>query len=105
MSTRVGTNDTPASGSWSPSNNTAPANMVQVTVSVYDGGSAGGDSDLTQSNQYPGFNDRPRVTQNFHDWRDRQVASKQGVQPSETDGAHRPIMYYTLDNLGEIVTT
>jgi RHS repeat-associated protein len=105
VSTWIGTNDTPAAGSWSPSNNTAPSNMVQVTVSVFDGGSAGGDSNLTQSIQYPGFNDPPRVTLNFYDWRNRLVESKQGVQPSETDGAHRPVVYYQLDNRGEIVTT
>src|SRR5439155_6548513 len=37
-STWVGTNDTPASGEWSPTNNTAPANMVQVGANVYDNG-------------------------------------------------------------------
>src|SRR5262249_21593840 len=31
-STWVGTNDTPLSGEWSPSNNTGSANMVQVTA-------------------------------------------------------------------------
>ncbi len=32
----VGTNDTPASGYWSPSNNTSPSNMVDVQDSYYD---------------------------------------------------------------------
>src|SRR5205085_8028180 len=65
VSTWIGTNDTPASGSWSPTNNTAPSNMVQVTGNVYDGGSAGGDSTLTQFTQYPGGTAAARVTQNY----------------------------------------
>jgi YD repeat-containing protein len=36
VSTWVGTNDMPATGYWSPDNNTAPANMVQVSGNVYD---------------------------------------------------------------------
>jgi RHS repeat-associated protein len=32
----VGTNDTPASGSWSPTNNTSPSNMVDVQDNTYD---------------------------------------------------------------------
>src|SRR5207249_11236127 len=63
VSTWVGTNDTPASGSWSPTNNTTPSNMVQVTGNVYDGGSAGGDSTLTQVTQYPGGSAAARVPQ------------------------------------------
>jgi YD repeat-containing protein len=35
----VGTNDSPANGQeWTPSNNTSPANMVQVSAYQYDGG-------------------------------------------------------------------
>jgi RHS repeat-associated protein len=104
ISTWVGTNDTPASGSWSPSNNTAPSNMVQVTGNVWDGGNVG-DSLLTQVTQYPGGTSAARATQNFYDWRDRLVASKQGVQANENDGTHRPIFYYQFDNLSEIVTS
>jgi RHS repeat-associated protein len=36
LSTWVGTNDTPASGYWSPTNNTAPSNMVDVQDDYYD---------------------------------------------------------------------
>ena len=104
LSTWVGTNDTPASGSWSPTNNTAPSNMVQVTGNVWDGGNVG-DSLLTQVTQYPGGTAAARVTQNFYDWRDRLVASKQGVQANENDGTHRPIFYYQYDNLSEVVTS
>jgi len=45
------------------------------------------------------------VTQNFYDWRDRLVASKQGVQGSENDGTHRPIFYSQYDNLDEVVSS
>src|SRR5207302_1988949 len=34
-------------------------------------------------------------------WRDRLVASKQGVQANENDGTHRPISVVTYDNLNE----
>jgi RHS repeat-associated protein len=105
VSTWVGINDTPASGSWSPTNNTSPSNMVQVAANVYDGGSAGGDSNLTQTTQYPGGTAAQRVTQNSYDWRDRLVASKQGVQASENDATHRPIFYSQFDNLNEVVSS
>src|SRR5262249_21553627 len=102
-STWVGTNDTPTSGEWSPTNNTAPANMVQITANVYDGGGVG-DGDLTQVTKYPGGSAAARVNQFFFDWRDRQVAEKDGVQASENDGTHRPIFYSVLDNLGEVTS-
>jgi RHS repeat-associated protein len=102
VSTWVGTNDTPASGYWSPDNNTAPANMVEVSANVYDDGGVG-DGDLTQMTEFPAGGAAPRVTQNFYDWRDRLVASKHGVQDSEADSTHRPIFYTQYDNLGEVV--
>ena len=42
------------------------------------------------------------MTQYYYDWRDRQVASKQGVQSNEDTTTHRPIIYNDLDNLGEV---
>jgi RHS repeat-associated protein len=104
VSTWIGTNDTPPSGEWSPSNNGAPSNMVQVGGYVYDGGGVG-DSDLTQSTDYPGGSAANRVTQRFFDWRDRIVAIKEGVQGTEDSTTHRPIFYNTYDNLGEITAT
>ncbi len=101
-STWVGTNDTPPSGSWSPTNNGAPANMVQVRENVYDAGLVG-DSNLTQVTLYPGGPAAARVTQNFFDWRNRLVASKSGVQATETDtGTQRPIFYLEYDNLDQV---
>jgi RHS repeat-associated protein len=46
-----------------------------------------------------------RVTQYFYDWRNREVAEKDGVQTTEDTSTHRPILYYSLDNLSEAVTT
>src|SRR5207253_9773093 len=70
VSTWVGTNDTPASGYWSPDNNTPPSNMVQTAGYQYDNGGVG-NGDLTQVTQIPGGNAGNRATQNFFDWRDR----------------------------------
>jgi len=73
----VGTNDTPGSGSWSPTNNTSPSNMVDIKSFQYDGGGVG-DSDMTQETDYPGGSQANRVTNNYFDWRDRLVVQKQG---------------------------
>jgi RHS repeat-associated protein len=104
VSVWVGTNDTPGSGSWSPSNNTSPSNMMETASNVYDGGSVG-DGNLTTQYVYPGLSAATRETDLFYDWRDRLVANKNGVQTSEDSTTHRPIMYYTLDNLGEVTET
>ena len=104
VSTWEGTDDTPSSGSWSPTNNTSPSNMVELTSDVYDGGSVG-DGNLTSEISYPGGSAANRETDYFYDWRDRLVATKDGVQTSEDSTTHRPIMYYTLDNLGEVTET
>jgi YD repeat-containing protein len=100
VSTWVGTNDTPASGEWSPTNNTGTGNMVEDSAYVYDNGGVG-DSNLTQETDYPGGGAAPRVTRYFYDWRDRQIASKSGVQAAEDDTTHRPITFTTYDNLNE----
>jgi RHS repeat-associated protein len=105
VSAWVGTNDTPTSGEWSPSNNTGSANMVEVSSYQYDGGGVG-DSNLTQETDYPNLNGAANaVTQNWYDWRDRLVATKSGVQASENDGTNRPIFYFTYDNLDEVTET
>jgi RHS repeat-associated protein len=108
VSTWVGTSDTPTSGYWSPTNN-AGSNMVEVSSNVYDNGGVG-DSNLTESIQYPNGATGERATLNYYDWQDRLVASKQGAAvnssgtptPSaETDGVNRPITYTIYDNLNE----
>ena len=44
------------------------------------------------------------MTDSWFDWRDRLVASKDGVQASESDGANRPLSP-TYDNLDEVTQT
>lgn len=100
----VGTNDTPLSGEWSPTNNTGSANMVMVSSYQYDNGGVG-DGNLTQETDYPGLGAAPEVTDYWYDWRDRQVAVKSGVQASENDGVNRPIIVNTYDNLDEAIET
>ncbi|HEY7312113.1 MAG TPA: hypothetical protein VH643_22300 [Gemmataceae bacterium] len=100
----VGTNDTPTSGEWSPSNNTGSANMVMVSSYQYDNGVVG-DGNLTQETDYPGLGAANRVTDFWYDWRDRLVAEKSGVQATENDGVNRPIILTTYDNLDEATQT
>jgi len=107
VSTWLGTIDTPASGQWSPTNNTAPSNMIKTADYIYDNNTLGGstqvgDGNLTQIIAHPGGTAADRVTEQYYDWRDRLVASKDGVQASEDTTTHRPIIYNTLDNLNEV---
>ena len=106
VSTWTGTNDTPTSGYWSPTN---PAGMTQITQNVYDNGGVG-DGNLTQTTLYPGGSQAPRITQLYYNWQDEQVASKAGIilntdgtedLTDETDGTNRPIEFTVYDNLGE----
>jgi hypothetical protein len=101
VSVWVGTDDTPGSGTWSPTNNTSPANMTDVADYQYDGGGTG-DGNLTQSTEHPGGGAADRVTNYWSDWRDRRVAEKDGVESTETDGVNRPLIVTTYDNLNEV---
>src|SRR5262249_33095153 len=96
VSTWVGLDDTPTSGEWSPTN-TAGTDLVQISASVYDNGGVG-DSNLTQTTQIVGGSDPDRVSQFYFDWRDRLVASKSGVETTESTTVHRPIFYTDYDN-------
>ncbi|OWK35000.1 Alkaline phosphatase [Fimbriiglobus ruber] len=104
VSAWVGTDDTPTSGAWSPTNNTSPSNMVETSSDVYDGGGVG-DGTLTQKTVYPGGSAAARVTDYWYDWRDRLVAEKDGVEATETDGVNRPLTVTTYDNLNEAIET
>src|ERR1700722_12249156 len=46
-----------------------------------------------------------RVTDYWYDWRDEQVAEKDGVESSETDVVNRPLTVTTFDHLGEVTET
>jgi RHS repeat-associated protein len=94
----VGTNDTPTSGWWSPSN---PAGMVETKSYQYDNGGVG-DGNLTQETDYPGGGAANRVTDFWYDWEDRQVAQKDGVETNETDSVNRPLIVNTYDNLNDV---
>jgi hypothetical protein len=102
VSAWVGTNDTPASGEWSPTNNTCTANMVEVSSCQCDNGGVG-DGNLTQETDYPGLCAANRVTDYWYDWRVRQVAVKSGVQSSENEGTNRPILVTTYDTNQSLV--
>jgi YD repeat-containing protein len=80
---------------------TTTAAPVMVSQNVYDGGGVG-DGTLTQQTLFPRDTSPNRVNQFFWDWRDRPVAGKWGVQATETDGTHRPIVFLYYDNLNEI---
>jgi YD repeat-containing protein len=96
VSTYVGTLDTDF---WTGGPN---SNMTLVSQNQYDGHGIG-DSNLTQTTAFPDSTSGDnRVTQYAYDWRDRLVALKSGVQSSEDTTTHRPIIYYDLDNLGEV---
>ncbi len=99
----VGTNDTPTTGYWSPTN-LAGTNTVKVADYEYDGGSVG-DSNLTKVTKHPGGGAADRVTQLWYDWRDRAVAVKVGVETSESTSVNRPLVYTNYNNLGEAIQT
>src|SRR5438034_955779 len=90
LSEWVGTDDTPTSGYWSPTN-LSGTNTVKVREYEYDGGGVG-DGNLTKVTEHPGGSAADRVTQMWYDWRDRQVAVKAGVETSESTSVNRPLV-------------
>ncbi len=102
VSTWVGTDDTPTTGVWSTTNLTG-TNMVKVSEVEYDGGGVG-DSNATKVTEFPGGGAANRVSQAFYDWRDRVVATKSGVETSESTSVNRPLTYTEYDNLDEAVS-
>jgi RHS repeat-associated protein len=102
-STWVGTTDTHSGSEWTPGTNTG--NMMKIAENQYDGGGMG-DGNLTQvTTRVDTSSGDDRVTQYLYDWRDRRMLEKDGVQSTETDGAHRPIIYTIYDNAGEVLET
>ncbi len=100
VSSWAGTNDTPASGFWSPSN---PAGMVKLADAEYDHGGVG-DSNLTAYTLHPGHGRADRRTELAYDWRNRLEAVKEGVEAVEGESVNRPLARYTYDNLGQVLT-
>jgi RHS repeat-associated protein len=99
----VGTDDTPTSGDWSPTNTTG-TNLVDVRDYEYDGGGVG-DGNLTTLTEHPGLGTADWVTEYRYDWRDRLVRTKAGVETTESGAVNRPLTVYDYDNLGEITRT
>ncbi len=99
VSSWVGTNDTPASGWWSPSN---PAGMVKLADAEYDAGGIG-DSLLTALTVYPGHGRAARRTETAYDWRNRPVAVKEAVEAVESESVNRPLVRYAYDNLDQLL--
>jgi RHS repeat-associated protein len=89
-STWIGTNDTSASGDWSPTNNTPPSNMIQLSAKTYDSGGVG-DGTLTLSSAYTSAS----TTLNFayqYDFRDRETNRR---------GPDNVAVQTTYDNLNQ----
>ncbi|MEM8875272.1 MAG: RHS repeat-associated core domain-containing protein [Planctomycetota bacterium] len=83
IETWVGTDDTGATHADPGNGGAGGNNMEQVAAYVYDGGNVG-DSNLTKQTLEPGDTADDRVTEFYHDWRNRQVAVKRGVGASES---------------------
>jgi RHS repeat-associated protein len=95
LSTWVGTNDTGATPSDPTGGGSPGNNMVQVGANVYDGGSAGGDGNLTQVTQYASGSDT-RVTSFGYDFRDRRTYADGEIDFYQT---------YTYDNVNRLLQT
>ena len=96
----VGTNDTGATHA-NPAGSGSPNNMFKTTSYEYDNGGVG-DNNLTRVVLYPDSNtSNQRVTDLAYDWRDRLVATKDGVESSESTSVNRPITFRKLNNLGQ----
>ena len=95
----VGTDDTPSSGDWSPTNNSG-ANMTKVAEYEYDGGDDGGNGNRTKEIRYltDAVEANARVTQFKYDWRDRQVF----VVDAEEYSSKVIYSRVELDNMGRV---
>lgn len=87
----IGTDDTGATDT-NPAGSGSPNNMLIVTANVYDGGSAGGDGNLTQVTQYAATSDT-RVTAFTYDFRNRRLT---------IDGEIDVYQVSTYDNLDRV---
>ncbi len=92
-----GTNDAGATDDDPSGEGTPGNNMVAVRVNIYDGGSAGGDGNLTESKSPVDADiDNDRVTQFVYDFRDRRTRTKQH------DGTRLLINVNAYDNLDRV---
>jgi len=90
VSSWIGTDDTPTSGDWSPTN-TAGTNLVQVTASEFDGGGIG-DGNLTKARQFTSVGVSLDTVMQY-DFRNRQLQSR---------GPDNVAVQNTYDNLNHV---
>ncbi|WP_145349512.1 RHS repeat domain-containing protein [Roseimaritima multifibrata] len=89
----VGTNDTGATASDPTGGGAAGNNMVQVSASVFDDGSDGGDNNLTSQIAYVDAVNT-RTTSFLYDWRNRRV---------DTNGELDAFQRVVYDNLNQVI--
>ena len=99
----MGTDDAGATD-LDPDGSGGANNLVRVSTYEYDENTAG-NGNLTALTLHPGGGAADRVSRFFHDWRDRLVASKGGVQGTEGAEVQRPVTYLDLNNLGEVTAS
>jgi YD repeat-containing protein len=96
----IGTNDNGATNADPTGGGTTSNNMVKITTNIYDGGSDGGNGNLTsvvRPVDSTSGNDR---SESFtYDFRDRLIGE------SRSDGTNTYLVAYTLDNLGQTTQT
>lgn len=95
IKTFVGTDDTGATSQDPTGGGAVGNNMVQVTGHEYDGGSDGGDNNLTKQIQYTTSSDT-RITLLTYDWRNRNI---------DTDGEINYFQRLYYDNLDRVTKT
>jgi len=91
VSTWRGTNDNRATDTDPTGGGAAGNNMMQISASEYDGGSAGGDGNLTQATEYVDGS-TTQVTTFEYDFRNRRIV---------TDGEEDLYEVVEYDNLGQ----
>ncbi|MEZ6129596.1 MAG: hypothetical protein R3C59_13015 [Planctomycetaceae bacterium] len=89
----IGTDDTGATSTDPTGGGATGNNMIQVTGMQYDGGSDGGNGNLTQQTAYVDGS-TTRITTMTYDWRDRRT---------ETDGEVDFCEKLTFDNLDRVI--
>ncbi len=108
VGTYIGTDDTIGTNNWEAfihqvtanATNVTGTNMTLVSSNQYDNGGIG-DSNLTETTEFPGGGQANRTTTYLYDWRDRQITTVNAT----ASGVHTSLTVSTLDNLGEATGT
>ncbi len=101
ISSWTGLDDTPTSGTWSPTN-TSGTDLVKTTEAKYDEDSSGnsgvGDSNVTSITEFPGGGATNRTTRMWYDGRNRVSIVKDGIESTENNSVNRKMVSYSYDN-------